>query len=152
MTKELRRLKKANCPTLSGKSKLVYMIGCDDQNKVFLRIYSNDGGGFHRNEWVALKDIQEALAERSEEITSMALHPLLKGRSVNTQSFLLAALKHEGLVRAKKGRQRKHELCDPQPVMDRIHKLMSANAKAKPARKKTAVKRKATPRRRATRS
>ena len=148
---ELRILKKATCPTLTGKSKLVYMIACDEDNEVFLRIYSNDGGGFFSTEWVALDNIQQALSKSPEEITSVALYGLFKGKSVNTPSFMLAALKHEGLVRAKKGRQRKHELCDPKPVMDRIHKLMSGDAKSKTTRKKAAVKKKATPRKRATR-
>ena len=148
---ELRILKKATCPTLSGKSKLVYMIGCDDENEVFLRIYSNDAGGFHSTEWVALDKIQQALKKNPEEITSLALYGLFRGKSVNTPSFMLAVCKHEGLVRAKKGRQRKHELSDPQPVMDHIDKLIAGESKPKATRKKAAVKRKATPKRRSTR-
>ena len=148
---ELKILKKATTGTLSGKSKLVYMIGCNDENEVFLRIYSNDGGGFHSTEWVTLDKIQQALSKHPEEITSVALYGLFKGKSVNTPSFMLAVLKHEGLVRAKKGRQRKHELCDPKPFMDRIADLMLAKSKSKTTRKKAAVKKKATPRKRATR-
>ena len=98
------------------------------------------------------KDIQQALSKNPEEITSVALYGLFKGKSVNTPSFMLAVLKHEGMVRAKKGRQRKHELCDPKPFMDRIADLMSGKAKPKPTRKKAAVKKKASPRRRATRA
>ena len=144
-TNEIRILKKASCPTLSGKSKLTYMIGCDDSNEVFLRVYSNDGGGFFSTEWVALKEIQQALSKSPDEVTSLALYGLFKGKSVNTPSFMLAVCKHEGLVRAKKGRQRKHELCDSKPFMDRIADLMSANAKPKTTRKKAAVKKKASP-------
>lgn len=143
-TNELRILKKATCPTLSGKSKLTYMIGCDDENEVFLRIYANNGGGFFSTEWVALKNIQQALEKNPEEITSVALYGLFRGKSVNTPAFLLAVLKHEGMVRSIKGKKRRHELVDSSDFQDRIADLMSADAKPKPTRKKAAAKKKAS--------
>jgi hypothetical protein len=144
-TDELRILKKATCPTLSGKSKLTYMIGCDDNSEVFLRVYSNDGGGYFSTEWVALKDIQQALPKCPDDVTSVALYGLFKGKSANTPAFLLAVLKAEKLIQPIKGKQRKHELCDPADFQDRIDKLMSADSKPKTTRKKAAVKKKATP-------
>ena len=148
---ELKILKKATCPTLTGKSRLTYMVGCDEDSEVFVRIYSNDGGGFFSTEWVALKDIQKALSKDPENITSVALFGLFRGKSVNTSGFALAALRNEGLVRAIKGKKRRHELADTKAFMDRIDKLITGDAKPKTTRKKAAVKRKATPRKRATR-
>ena len=144
-TNELRILKKSTCSTLSGKSKLNFAIGANEKGDVYIAVTGNDGGGFFSTEWVALNDIQQALAKSPKEITSVVLYGLFKGKSVNTPSFMLAVLKHEGLVRAKKGRQRKHELCDPKPFMDRIADLMSAKSKPKTTRKKAAVKKKASP-------
>ena len=145
MTNELRILKKATCPTLSGKSKLNFAIGANEKGDVYIAVTGNDGGGYFSSEWVALKDIQQALSKNPEEITSLALYGLFKGKSVNTPSFMLAVLKHEKLVQPVRGKQRKHELSDPKPFMDRISDLMSANAKPKTTRKKAAVKKKATP-------
>ena len=53
-----RILKKAQCPTISGKSDLTYNIACDRQKDIYVRVASNSGGGFFSQEWVALKDIQ----------------------------------------------------------------------------------------------
>ena len=142
---ELRILKKATCPTLTGKSKLTYLIGCDDTGDISLRVYSNDGGGYFSTEWVALKDIQQALEKNPGQVTSVVLYGLFKGKSVNTPSFMLAVLKHAKLVQPIKGKQRKHELCDPKPFMDRIADLMSGKSKPKTTRKKAAVKKKASP-------
>ncbi len=114
-------IKKATCPTLTGKSKLTYHIGCDDQSEIHFRIHSNTGGGFFSQEWVAWSDIQAALAKKTP-ITAIVLHPLFKGKSVNTPAFLLAALKHEKLLRPIKGKQRHHELLDPKAFIARISK------------------------------
>lgn len=139
MAEEIRILKKGSCPTLSGKSTLSYVIGCNEKNEVFMRIAGNTGGGFHSGEWVSVKAIGAALAETPDAITSLALFKLFKGKSVNTPAFLLAALKHEGVVAAVKGRTRRHTLVD----LDRLGTV--------PTPKKAAVKKKATPRKRATR-
>ena len=138
MTDEIRILKKASCPTLSGKSKLSYQIGSDPESALYVRIAENTGGGFFSQEWVPVKAIEQALAKTPDAITSVALFQLFKGKSVNTPAFLLAVLKHEGVVQAVKGRQRKHMLVD-------IGQL-TGTGKA-PATKKAPVKKKATPKR-----
>jgi hypothetical protein len=150
-TNQLRILKKAKCPSTSGKSTLTYHIGVNDEGDVFFRIAENNGGGFFSAEWVALEDIQQALDKSPDNITSVALYGLFKGKSVNTPSFLLAVLKHEKVIQRVKGRTRKHELGDPGDFQDRVTKLMSGESKPKSTRKKAAVKKKATSRRRATR-
>ena len=126
----IRILKKASCPTLSGKSKLTYHIGCTAESNNHFRIHANDGGGFFNREWVAWQGIRHHLQKvpKTTPITSIALHRLFKGKSVNTPSFLLAVLKHEGLVRPLKGKKRSHELADPEAFLARVDKLMSSNA------------------------
>jgi hypothetical protein len=136
-------LKKNSCPSLSGRSKLTYVIGSDDNGALFIRIAENTGGGFHSGEWVAVKDIEAALNKSPESITSLTLFKLFKGKSVNTPAFLLAALKAEGVVEAVKGRQRKHTLVD----IGKLGQAATAPKKAQPKKvsaKKTAAK-KATP-------
>lgn len=142
---ELRILKKATCPSLSGKSKLMYSIGANEKGDVYLAVTGNDGGGFFSTEPISLEAIQQALSKNPDNISSVALFGLFKGKSVNTPSFMLAVLKHEKLVQPIKGKQRKHELCDPKPFMDRIADLMSGRSKPITNRKKAAVKKKASP-------
>ena len=54
---ELRILKTGNCPSLSGKSKLTYHIGCTSEFEIQFRVFSNTGSGFFSNEWVSLNSI-----------------------------------------------------------------------------------------------
>ena len=102
---DMRVLRTATCKTLSGKSTLTYRIGCLPDSSVHLCIAKNSGGGYFSDEWIAFDDIQEALRDDDEgaAITSIRLTPLFKGKSVNTPSFLLAALKHLKLVRPVQG-------------------------------------------------
>jgi hypothetical protein len=140
----MRVLKTATCKTLSGKSTLTYRIGCLPDSTVHLCIAKNDGGGMFSQEWVPFEAVQEALQDDGEgaAITSVRLTPLFKGKSVNTPSFLLAALKHLKLVRPMKNKQRHHERLDPRPFLDQMEKLMSSSAAVKPKAtvRKTPVK------------
>jgi hypothetical protein len=128
----IRILKKANCSTLSGKSKLTYHIGCNAESEIHLRIHANDGGGYFSQEWVAWKGIQKAL-EKATPITSIVLYSLFRGKSVNTPAFLLAVLKHEGLLRPLKGKKRSHEMIDPKVFIAKVKKLMVSSAAPKAA-------------------
>ncbi len=112
---QFRILKKAQCPTISGKSDLTYNIACDPQKAIYLRVASNSGGGFFSQEWVALKDIQKALSAGSP-ISAIRLMPLFRGQSVNTPGFLLAVLAAENLIRPLPGKQRVHELVQNGPT------------------------------------
>ena len=104
-------LKTATCKTLSDKSTLSYQVGCTPESVIHLCIAKNSGGGYFSQEWIPFEAIQEALRDDDEgaAITSIRLTPLFKGKSVNTPSFLLAALKHLKLVRPVQGKQRHHE-------------------------------------------
>ena len=65
------------------------------------------------------------------------LTPLLKGKSVNTSAFLLAALTHLKLCRPLPKKKRVHELLDPGPFLDQVSKLMSSTGNVKTVRKTT---------------
>ena len=132
----IRVLKTATCPSLSGKSKLTFQIGCMGKSEIHFRVSANTGHGFFSDEWVALADIQEAMdkAPRGEPITSFILLPLFRGKSINTPCFLFAALKGEGLVQASKDKQRCYERVDSKEFMSGVKALIAldGDGKAKP--------------------
>ena len=144
-----RILKIASCPTLSGKSRLTYHVGCTSDGAIQLRIYASTGGGTFSQEWVAWKDIERCLKKTSSAITSIALHALFRGKSVNTPSFLLSALKQEGVLVTMKGKHRVHELADPKPFLAEVKALAEAGTDLDPdskARKAPGRKKKVAPR------
>ena len=157
----MRVLKTWSCKTLSGKSTLTYQIGVTPDSTVHLRIGKNSGGGHFSDEWIAFDDIQDALKVRPRGTPVLAhlLTPLLKGKSVNTSAFLLAALTHLKLLRPLPEKKRHHELLDPGPFLDQVGKLMSSTDNVKTVRKttarkalskKAAVKKRATAKKKAT--
>ena len=156
---DMRVLKTATCKTLSGKSTLTYQIGCTPESIIHLRINKNSGGGYFSDEWIAFDDIQEILKERLRGTPVLAhlLTPLLKGKSVNTSAFLLAALSHLKLLRPLPKKKRHHELLDPKPFLDQVEKLMATgNVKAKATArkapsKKAAIKKRAMAKKKSTR-
>ena len=138
----MRVLKTATCKTVTGKSTLTYQIGSLPDSTVHIRISKNTGAGFFSDEWVAVKDIQKVLADGPEgqPLTSFMLRSLVKGKSVNTPAFLMAALTNERLLRILKGKKRGHELLDPEGFTDRMDRLVSAKSTTRVATKKTVRK------------
>ena len=141
---QMRILKTSTCPTLSGKSKLTYHVGCTQDSVIHLRIFSNSSSGAFSREWVSLEGIQTALDKRhkGQHVTAFLLQPLFEGKSVNTPAFLLAALSQEKLVRVLKGKKREHEILDPSGFIAKVEKLIASgvNLKVKEPTKKTASK------------
>ena len=111
---EVRILKIATCSSVSGKSTLIYQIGCTSDSQIQFRIFSNSAAGAFNQDWVSLSAIRQAIAKApsEKEITSFTCFPLYQGKSVNTPSFLLAALKNEGLVQPSTTKRRCHEWVD----------------------------------------
>jgi hypothetical protein len=145
-TSDIRVLRKANCPTLSGKSTLTYHVGSNAEDQLYLRVDSNNGGGFFSREWIALDAIADMLGKSPDHITSVTLSRLFERKSVNTPGFLLAVLKKEGLVEPVKGNSRRHQLGDIQAFVARIEQPAS---KPKTTRKKTSTRKKTAAKRRA---
>ena len=150
---------------------LTYQIGLNVDQDIYLKISSNTGGGFFSNEWIAFNDIQATFKALPEDmpITSMALRPLFRGKSVNTPGFMISVLTAEKLLEPMPKRKRVHQACDPASFLASLNQggrvanskkpagKAKAKAKAKPAAKaKTAPKRSAktakTPRKSPARS
>ena len=127
----MRIIKIASCPTCSGKAKLIYHFGCNEDKQVYIRIVANSGGGFFSDEWIKLADIRAALDSAPFPVTSFPLIKLFIGKSVNTPGFLLAVLKHEGLVKLLEGKIRGYEKLDPAPFMLELDKLVSSDVNLK---------------------
>ena len=97
------------CPSLSGRSSLTFAIGRHPVDaSLGLRIVANSGGGMFCDEWAEGRRIDEIVRGKSELIAQSfsVLHP---GRSVNTGGFVLAVLKHLGLLRISSENSRLHE-------------------------------------------
>jgi hypothetical protein len=139
---DMKVLKTATCKTITGKSTLTYQIGSLPDATLHLRISKNTGAGFFNDEWVALQDIQRALADgpKGQPLTSFLLQSLVKGKSVNTPAFLMAALTHEKLLRVLKGKKRGHEFMDPEGFNTKMEKLVSTKAIPKGATSNTGKK------------
>jgi len=129
-----RIIKKGTCPTLSGKETLTYHIGCDDNKSIFFRVVANSGNGFLNKDWLALTDIQLCFEDWPVDstITSFTLWSLLKGKSSNTSAFILAALKHEGIVSTLKGKRRNHEYIEPVEFLEAMNKLIADGVNLEP--------------------
>ncbi|MDO9050649.1 MAG: hypothetical protein Q7U70_04070 [Methylotenera sp.] len=126
-----RIIKIATCTTCSGKATLTYHFGCNEDKQVYIRIVANSGGGFFSDEWIKLADIQVALDSAPFPVTSFPLIKLFIGKSVNTPGFLLAVLKHEGLVKLLEGKIRGYEKLDPATFMLELDKLVSSDVNLK---------------------
>ncbi len=130
-TVPLRIIKIAFCPTCSGKAELTYHLGCNQDNQVYIRIVVNTGGGFFSEEWVALEATLETLDKAPHPITAVPFISLFKGKSVNTPGFLLAVLKHEGLVKLLQGKVRGYEKLSTEAFMAEVNKLVSSDVDLK---------------------
>ena len=139
----MRILKVASCPTSSGKATLTYHIGCTTDKDIQFRVVANTGGGLFSPEWVSLSAIQPAFEQAPFPLTSYPLIKLYQGKSTNTPAFLMAALKHEGLVRNLEGKIRGYEILDSKAFMTEMNALIASNTDLKvaniPANYKTSV-------------
>jgi hypothetical protein len=108
-TPEIETIHTGECPSVSGRSTLTFAIGRHPvDGGLHLRIVSNDGGGMFYEGWASSEAI-EVIVKGSTELTSKSFQVLHPGRSVNTAGFVLASLKHLGLIRANEDNSRLHE-------------------------------------------
>ena len=139
-------IKKATCKTLTGSSTLTYRLGLDQTSALHWQIFSNDGGGYFSDEWVAFQDIQKALSDWAENfpITSLALKDSFAGRSANSPGFLLATLVKEGILEPVPDKKRHYQLAEIKTFLAEVEKLRvthSKPGKAKPMAKGKAAAR-----------
>jgi len=80
--------------SLSGKTSLTYHVE-RRENRVFIPLYENSSGGFFCKGWV---NLEHQDVEDQKPIFSESIQAIFKGKSANTDGFLLAVLLMEGLI------------------------------------------------------
>ena len=125
----VRIVKIANCPTLSGKSTLTYHVGSNADSEIALRLHVNTGGGFFNPDWIGLEVITTLLDKwpADRPVTSYALLPLFRGKSSNSPAFLLAVLLTEGLVQQTSEKPRHFGKGDPAKLLAEVTALMATD-------------------------
>jgi len=123
----VRILKIATCPSMSGKSKLIYHVGCNAESEILFRVYANSAAGFFSKEWVPLVAIQQLFGKAADAkaITSFVLLPLFQGKSINTPAFLFAGLLNEGLVKPSTTTRRCFECTDGKKFFAEVKALVA---------------------------
>ena len=125
----LRILKIANCGSLSGRSTLTYHIGVIEANsEIQLRLFHNTAKGYFCKDWVSMALIDLLLTEANIFSSGDVQRMFFQGKSVNSGGFVLAALRHEGLIRTSEGSLRSYERLDPSAWHEEIAALIEAGA------------------------
>lgn len=98
---EVRLLKIATCPSLSGRSTLTYQVCSRAESEVFIRVTQNSGNGQLNADWVSLATIEKLLTAHPDDkpMSSRVLLPVFRSKSSNSPAFLFAAILAEGLVK-----------------------------------------------------
>ena len=123
----LRSLKIATCGSLSGRSTLTYHIGVIEANsEIQLRLFANTAKGYFCKEWVSMALIDLLLTEAKSFSSGDVQRLFFQGKSVNSGGFVLAALRHEGLIRTSEGSLRSYERLDPSAWQEEIAALIDA--------------------------
>lgn len=104
----IRVLKSGSCPSLTSRSTLGYQLGCKGESELYLKLVSNTGSGFFSKEWVACSVIEQ-LINGSAELTSTSFKAIFPNKSVNTGGFVMAVIKHLGLLQVNGQNSRWHE-------------------------------------------
>ena len=136
----MQTLRKGTCPGLSGTNKITYQIGAEADKSIWLQLVESSRGGYVCKEWVAMGDIMKTLTDAKAPFTSYALYPHFKGKSVNSLSFMMAVLKHEGLVAPDKTKPMAFVADGMDVAVAKFEKAVLATIKRKPEPKKAASK------------
>lgn len=131
-----------DCPSVSGRSNLSFEIGRHAQDEsLHLRIAANDGGGMFCEDWASGMQI-DAIVKGSTELTAKSFHALHPGRSINTGGFVLACLRHLGLIRPNEENTRLHELVPTMTFEKVALAVMGQDTASTKGRKTLALKKK----------
>ncbi len=128
MEVEIKTVKAVQCQSLSGLTMLTYEFGVGAESEVFIRIASSTGNGMFSNGWVSFREVLNVLSLplNQESISSMAFRPLYLGRSINSPSFLMAALRNEEVVVVHPSRKRAYQVFSVSAFEERIDALRLA--------------------------
>ena len=126
----VRILKRATCPSLSGKSKLAYEVGLSDKKELQIRVTSNTGGGCFNQDWVKLPAVEAAFDKvpTGEAVTSDTLRSMFRGMSQNTGGFTFAVLKHVGYVVPSVAKKRCYDRVEPSAFREEMTALIEGRA------------------------
>lgn len=129
---EIRILKTATCPSLSGKSKLTFNIGCNAAGEIQIQVIGNDGGGYWNDDWVAQSSIQAVLDRlpKGSPITSATFRTIYPSKSTNSPGFLAAVLRDIGLLQPSKDKPRCYELGSPSQFISEVNALLGTGGNA----------------------
>lgn len=118
-------LKLSSCKALSGNGEISYQLSLSAKKELCIRIKANTGGGYFCDHYLPLGDIERILFSQPDpsRLTSIAIQPLFKGKSVNTPAFLMAALRNEGFVKPVGELKRYHQCIDAKSFKALIKKL-----------------------------
>lgn len=132
---EIRVVKTASCPSLSGQSNLGYEVGCRGDKTIYIRLTANSSSGMFSKEWVPLAQIALLLSADDKPITSSTIRSLYSG-SVNSTGFLQAVLKDVGLIKNIEENSRSYTRTDPQKFTSEIYTLLENISEERPAKTK----------------
>jgi hypothetical protein len=100
---DIRVARISTAPSLSELSELEYHLGylAGDKGCIYIRLWKNSGNGKIHPGWLALADLENALASVPVEspFKASVLAPLFRGRSTNNLHFSIAALLDCGLLK-----------------------------------------------------
>jgi hypothetical protein len=138
-------LQKSKCPTLSQSGNIDFQITSDSNGVIHIGLTGNSGTGYFSKARQPVKEIITALEQfqAKHEITSLALKDLYTG-SINSWSFLMAALLSLELVEPLKDNGRRYKLCNVEAFLASLDKLKAqhtGSGKGKPKAKIKAANR-----------
>lgn len=122
---DIRVLLVEACPSLSHRSTLTFQVGVRNDDTVALRLVGNSAKGRFSDDWVAWPDLAEVL-QAEEALTCSTLQPLFAGKSINTGGFMLAVLRHLGVVQASPEGSRSYVGMDISAFLARCHELIES--------------------------
>lgn len=120
---KIRVIQADRCSSLSGRTSIDFQIGCNESERLFIRVLRTSGNGFFSKEWVPYDSIGPLLVN---PVTSASLRPIFQGKSVNTAGFLLAVMKQLGFVQSIPEALRGYQVLD-NPAFDENTKKLIAD-------------------------
>lgn len=120
---KIRVLQADRCSSLSGRTSIDFQVGCNESERLFIRVLRTSGNGFFSKEWVPYDSIGPLLVN---PVTSASLRPIFQGKSVNTAGFLLAVMKQLGFVQSIPETLRGYQVLD-NPAFDENTKKLIAD-------------------------
>jgi hypothetical protein len=136
----MKTIKQSTCPGLSGTNTISYEVGFESDQSRWLRLTKSSGGGFLSNDWISMAAITKTLKQSPPPFTSYVLHTLFAGKSINSPGFIMAVLKHQGLVKPDEKKQQAFVIDDLDAALGKLKNrtaqdASSAAKKKRPPRK-----------------